>query len=173
MLPSIGIFLHGEPVWPTVQWVNDCEHALQELLPDLLAVPHGLEHVLSTLQDVEISLVDDTTIARVHAEFLNDPEVTDVITFPYGEIIVSYDTAVRYAVQHGIPKAEELLRYMIHGLTHLHGYLDATAEQRDALFAVQEQLISHCRCTPLSVQYIGPPENDHQTVPHCARWRSK
>ena len=152
MLPRIGIFLHGTPTWPTVQWISSCEQVLQQLLPNLLAAPRGPQHVLSTLRQIEVSLVDDSAIARVHAEFLNDPTATDVITFPYGEIIVSYETTARYASQHHIPESEELLRYIVHGLTHLHGYTDATPTEREALFAVQEQLMSRCLCSPVAVR---------------------
>ena len=88
-------------------------------------------------------------------EYLNDPTATDVITFPYGELIGSYETAARYAAQHDIPLPQELLRYMVHGLTHLHGYLDATPTERASLFAVQEQVLSLCRCSDSSVQFLG------------------
>lgn len=155
MIPRLGIFLHGSPAWPTEQWISSCEHALLQLLPDLLAAPRGPQHVLSTLQHIEVSLVDDATIAGVHAEFLNDPTATDVITFPYGEIIVSYETAARYAAQHDIPEPEELLRYIVHGLTHLHGYTDTTPAEREALFAVQEHFMNRCLCSPGSVQFIA------------------
>ena len=98
---------------------------------------------LSGLDSVEISIVDDPTIAAVHGEFLDDPTATDAITFPYGEVLVSCDTAAAYAAAHGLPREEELFRYMVHGLTHLHGYLDYEPADRDALFAVQEPLVKH------------------------------
>ena len=97
--------------------------------------------MLSGLDVVEISIVDDATIAEVHGEFLDDPTATDAITFPYGEVLVSCDTAASYAATHGIPREEELFRYMVHGLTHLHGYLDYEPADREALFAVQEPLV--------------------------------
>ena len=110
-------------------------------MPELLAQPEGPDHVLSQLDSVEISIVDDETIAQVHGEFLDDPTATDAITFPYGEVLVSCDTAATYAAAHGLSREEELFRYMVHGLTHLHGYLDYNPEDRAALFAVQEPLV--------------------------------
>jgi probable rRNA maturation factor len=90
--------------------------------------------------------VDDPTIADVHGRFLDDPTATDVITFPHGdglgEIIVSYDTALRQADQFGEPWLRELFRYMIHGLLHLHGYLDGLPEQRELMFSYQEPLVA-------------------------------
>lgn len=142
MTPQIDIYLNAERPWVTEGLLETYNNALQRLLPELLQSPPGPDHVLTTLDMVEISVVDDETIARIHGEFLNDPTPTDAITFPYGEIIVSCDTAERYAQEHALSREEELFRYMVHGLTHLHGYLDYEPEDRAALFAVQEPLVA-------------------------------
>lgn len=140
--PQIELYLHVERDWLDRQMICRWERVLQELLPELKAVPPGPDHVLTQLESVEISIVGDDDIARVHGEFLDDPHATDVITFPYGEILVSCDTASRYAAEHGLDREEELFRYIIHGLVHLQGYLDHTPEARDDLFAVQEPLVA-------------------------------
>ncbi len=142
MRPTIELYLHAEDSWVTEEYVSRAAQALTALLPELLAASPGPDHVLSELELVEISIVDDPTIARVHADYLNDPTPTDAITFPYGEILVSCDTAARYAAVHGLRREEELFRYMVHGLTHLQGYLDYEPAAREALFAVQEPLVA-------------------------------
>lgn len=141
MTPQIELYLNTEREWVTEELLEHFAQALQALIPELLAIPQGPDHVLSTLPVVEIAVVDDEAIARVHDEFLNDPSETDAITFPYGEILVSCDTAARYAAEHNLSPQEELFRYMVHGLTHLHGYLDYEPADREALFAVQEPLV--------------------------------
>ncbi len=141
MTPQIELYLNTEREWVTEELLEHFAQALQALLPELLATPQGPDHVLSTLPVVEIAVVDDEAIARVHDEFLNDPSETDAITFPYGEILVSCDTAARYAAEHNLSPQEELFRYMVHGLTHLHGYLDYEPADRETLFAVQEPLV--------------------------------
>jgi probable rRNA maturation factor len=73
---------------------------------------------------VEISIVSDKEIARVHGEFLDDPTPTDVITFHHGEIIISADTAERQGREHKHPFDHELALYLIHGLLHLAGWDD-------------------------------------------------
>lgn len=142
MEPQIELYLNVENDWVSEALVERYQAALQALLPELMALPKGPDHVLSELEMIEISIVDDDTIAAVHEEFLDDPTATDAITFPYGEVLVSCDTAARYAAEHGIEPEEELFRYMVHGLTHLHGYLDYEPEDREALFAVQEPLVA-------------------------------
>ena len=142
MIPQIEVYVNVENDWVTEELATRFCAALQSLMPELLAQPEGPDHVLSNLDTVEISIVDDETIAQVHGEFLDDPTATDAITFPYGEVLVSCDTAATYAAAHGLSREEELFRYMVHGLTHLHGYLDYNPEDRAALFAVQEPLVS-------------------------------
>ena len=151
MIPTVEVYVNTENRdWITESFADRCAAALNALLPQLLQAPQGPDHVLSTLDTVEIAIVDDETIAAVHAEFLNDPTATDAITFQHGEILVSCDTAAAYAAAHGLPKEEELFRYMVHGLTHLHGYLDYEPEDRAALFAVQEPLVAAFKDTVVS-----------------------
>jgi probable rRNA maturation factor len=81
----------------------------------------------------ELSLVflTDAAQARLHADFLNDPTPTDVITFEgdpalavAGEICVSADTAAAYAKKHRRELSPELTLYVVHGWLHLAGYDD-------------------------------------------------
>jgi probable rRNA maturation factor len=81
----------------------------------------------------ELSLVflSDPALAQLHADFLDDPTTTDVITFEgdpslgvAGEVCVSVDTAIAYAKQHRRDFATELLLYVVHGWLHLAGYDD-------------------------------------------------
>ena len=87
MQPQIEIYVNVENAWVTEALAECFRTALQALLPELLAAPKGPDHVLSGLDVVEISIVDDPTIAEVHGEFLDDPTATDAITFPYGEVL--------------------------------------------------------------------------------------
>lgn len=145
MTPSVEIYLHTEKPWLGEALRAAMEQNINALAEELLKQPRGPEHVLGELRSIEISIVDDATIARIHGEFLGDPTPTDVITFPHGdgmgEILVSADTAESYADFHRLSREEELFRYMAHGLVHLHGYLDAAPEERARLFAVQEPLV--------------------------------
>jgi len=91
-------------------------------IPALPSVPAG-----------ELSLVflTDPALAQLHADFLDDPTTTDVITFEglpalgtAGEICVSADTAATYAKKHRRDFSAELTLYVVHGWLHLAGYDD-------------------------------------------------
>ncbi|WP_309384794.1 rRNA maturation RNase YbeY [Cerasicoccus frondis] len=98
-----------------------------------------------TAPDGELSLVflSDDELAQIHADFLDDPSPTDVITFPgdtemdfAGEICVSVDRARDEAPKHDWSFGDELTLYLVHGWLHLAGYDDlddaARAAMRDA-----------------------------------------
>ncbi len=87
---------------------------------------------------ISIAIVDDATIAKLHGQFLDDPEPTDVLSFVLerseqsleGEVVVSADTAGTCAPQHNSTPEDELLLYVIHGTLHLVGYDDTAPRQR-------------------------------------------
>ena len=87
---------------------------------------------------ISIAIVDDPTIAKLHQQFLDDPEPTDVLSFVFerseqsleGEVVASADTARTCAPRYRSTPEEELLLYVIHGTLHLVGYDDTTPRQR-------------------------------------------
>ncbi len=87
--------------------------------------------------ELSIAFVSDAQIAQVHADFMDDPTPTDVITFPAdpqmesaGEIIVSVDHARSRATELGEPFSRELSLYLVHGWLHLAGYDDRNDADR-------------------------------------------
>ena len=117
------------------------EHS-SSALPAIIARDTGPgSAVLKNLAEVEVSLVSNQEIARIHADFLDDPTETDVITFQHGELVISVDTAAREVENRAWPLERELLLYVIHGLLHLHGYLDAQPDEREEMHEVQNAII--------------------------------
>ncbi len=102
----------------------------------------GLEApVLPELMEVEISFITDEAIAKVHAEFLEDPTPTDVITFAHGEILISTETAIRQAAEYGQNPLRETALYLIHGLLHLNGHEDSTEAGFARMKQLQEEIL--------------------------------
>lgn len=96
----------------------------------------------STMPDGELSVVflDDSSLAKLHADFLRDPSTTDVITFEgtpalgvAGEICVSADTAFTYARENDREFAAELALYVVHGWLHLAGHDDLEPRRKRAM----------------------------------------
>ena len=114
------------------------------------AVKHILSAASITRAEIGIALVDDTTIAAVHGEFLDDPTPTDVISFVLdasngqleGEIVASADTAARQSVKYRWPATDELLLYVVHGMLHLVGYDDTTPSARRLMRRREREMLA-------------------------------
>ena len=95
----------------------------------------------ANLAEIHVVLVDRATMARVHGDFLDDPTETDVITFPYGEILVCPAVAQERAKELRVKLDDEVLLYGLHGLLHLAGYDDTTPKLAREMTAAQEKLL--------------------------------
>lgn len=108
----------------------------------------------------ELSLVflTDPALAQLHADFLDDPTTTDVITFEgdpqlgtSGEICVSADTAARFAREHKHDFSTELTLYLVHGWLHLAGYDDLEPAKKRVMRRAEAKamrLLAHAGAIP-------------------------
>jgi probable rRNA maturation factor len=102
---------------------------------------------------ISIAIVDDATIARLHGQFLDDPEPTDVLSFVLdraeqsleGEVVASADTAKASATRYNSTPEDELLLYVIHGTLHLVGYDDTAPRERAVMRRKEKQYLSKKR----------------------------
>ncbi len=86
---------------------------------------------------ISLAVVDDPTIHRLNREYLAHDYPTDVLSFPFGrdeqtldgEVVVSAETALAVAPRYHWSASDELLLYVIHGVLHLVGYDDKSADQ--------------------------------------------
>ena len=99
--------------------------------------------------ELSIAFLTDAALARLHADFLNDPTTTDVITFEgdaalasAGEICVSADTAEAFARQHTRDFAAELTLYVVHGWLHLAGYDDLEPAKKRAMRRAETRAVA-------------------------------
>lgn len=136
---SIGIYNRQKARKVPLPWLRRIAKAAFPLCLD--AQKPGPDAVLSRLEEVEIVLVSDKQIARVHGEFLGDPTPTDVITFHHGEILISTETAARQAKENEQPFHHEVALYIIHGLLHLAGWHDHDKKEARAMARTQETIL--------------------------------
>ena len=102
--------------------------------------------------ELSLVLLTDAALAKLHADFLDDPTTTDVITFEgdpafgvAGEICVSVDTAKTYAKKHRRDFREELTLYLVHGWLHLAGYDDLVPAKKRLMRAAEKRAINFLR----------------------------
>ncbi len=137
---------------------------LQQLSAELPA------HLRAPAYSLGLSLVDDTAIAALNAEWRHQSGPTDVLAFAardagldgtpalpppqsppgwaeaealeLGDIVISVDTAARQAGDHGHGLLRELHFLASHGLLHLLGWDHPDPASLEAMLARQERLLT-------------------------------
>ncbi|HLB32759.1 MAG: rRNA maturation RNase YbeY [Verrucomicrobia bacterium RIFCSPHIGHO2_12_FULL_41_10] len=125
---------------------------VEKALPLCLEKPRWVKSFLPT--DIEVTLLSDHSIAKIHNDFLEDPTPTDVITFRHsqklGEILVGVPTAARNAKHFGHSVNHEVALCVVHGLLHLLDYDDTTESERQRMHKRQEEILC-CVTTNVAV----------------------
>ena len=94
------------------------------------------------LSPLSLVFVGERRMRRLNKEYLGHDDVTDVITFNYGdtilnsrelsimspEIVICPAVAARNAKRYGNTLERELILYVVHGILHLCGYDDRSPE---------------------------------------------
>jgi len=134
---------------PTLSWANrqrtvkvdlpKIRRIVEVALPLCVGKPRKKGLVLPP--EVEITLLSEAAIAKVHGEFLEDPTPTDVITFEHGEILIGVPIAAANAKKFRHPADHEVALCAIHGLLHLLGYDDLTEKEKVIMHARQEEIL--------------------------------
>ena len=140
-LPAIELQNRQRRVRLNLPWLRQVAAAAVEE-----CLPHSADgrFTLSQLMEIDVAIVSDRVIARVHRDFMNIPGATDVITFEHGEIVISAETAEVQAAGQGHPVEHEIALYTVHGLLHLNGFDDASPGDAARMHAVQDQILCAC-----------------------------
>lgn len=100
--------------------------------------------------ELSILLTTDAGIRDLNRRFRDIDRATDVLSFPagppmpgeapsLGDLAISVDTARRVAKKDGRSVAEELSRYLAHGILHLLGYDHERSEAEAREMARREE----------------------------------
>ncbi|MGH8021269.1 MAG: rRNA maturation RNase YbeY [Opitutaceae bacterium] len=108
--------------------------------------------------ELSIVFLEASAMAQLHADFLDDPTETDVITFDgdpaaelAGEICVCADVARSYAKEKDKNFATELCLYVVHGYLHLASFDDRTPAARRLMRQAERRamkLLADARAIP-------------------------
>ena len=122
--------------------------------------------------ELSLAFLTDAGLARLHADFLADPSITDVITFAgdpayglAGEICVSADAAARQTCPEQSRRvypersrrasknnfSDELTLYLVHGWLHLAGYDDLVPREKRKMRSAEARALKLLRsagCRP-------------------------
>lgn len=98
--------------------------------------------------EVSIIFCSDEHILQINRQYLQHDYYTDIITFDdtenkviNGDMFISVETVKANAEEYDQPFNRELCRVMVHGVLHLCGYKDATAQQQKAMRAAEDRYL--------------------------------
>jgi len=101
--------------------------------------------------DVTVLVTGDSTMRGLNRRFRDKDAATDVLAFPlgdglaaeepYGDVVISYETAQRQARKFGAPLGDEMSRLLIHGTLHLCGYDHHERAQAARMHALTRRLL--------------------------------
>ena len=90
-----------------------------------------------SLGEIAVVFCSDDYLLDVNKRFLGHDYYTDIITFDYcggrilsGDLLISVDSVRDNSVHFGTDFDEELHRVIVHGILHLAGYDDHSAEEQ-------------------------------------------
>jgi probable rRNA maturation factor len=101
--------------------------------------------------EVSIALVDDASSREFNRRHLGHDWPTDVISFPLSEpgeprlvaaLVVSAEMAAVTAGRAGQDRRAELALYLVHGLLHLCGYDDRSAEDQARIRRREDEILA-------------------------------
>ncbi len=94
---------------------------------------------------IAIVFVSDDYLLSVNRDFLNHDYYTDVLTFDYsgfktvnGDILVSIERVKDNAIKYNVEFNRELDRVILHGMLHLLGYDDSSAESMQMMRRIED-----------------------------------
>lgn len=124
-----------------------CPIDLRELRSWLSGMLAAAKKLGAPVDEVEVHLVDDGTIAACNARNLHCCGPTNIISFPArdsaaGILLLSLDTFARECVLYGQPPKIHLARLLAHGMGHLAGY-DHGPEMDEFCGACADAALSH------------------------------
>ena len=135
---------------------SECDDARLIAIADFSLTELGIHRD----SELSISLVDEDEMSALHVRWMDEPGATDVLSFPMdemkphsaaqgpgmvGDVVLCPDFAARQAVQAGHRLQDELELLTVHGILHLLGYDHREVEEKEAMFGLQDQLLTKWR----------------------------
>ena len=107
---------------------------------------------LSARSELCVSLVNDRDMRELNRQYRQIDRTTDVLSFPQksevspdllGDIVISYQTAVRHSRRLEITVDEELRLLIVHAVLHLLGFDHKKKKQRETMREKEKEVLNY------------------------------
>ena len=138
-MPTDNIFFHTEDI----SFALDSEKKTSTWLVNIIN-RHNKK-----LGELNYIFCSDDYLLKMNQEHLNHDYFTDIITFDYchndvisGDLFISVDRTKENAKTFGKTESNEVNRVIAHGLLHLLGFSDKTAEDIVEMRSMEEEALN-------------------------------
>ncbi|MEO1513971.1 MAG: rRNA maturation RNase YbeY [Bacteroidota bacterium] len=100
------------------------------------------------ISTLNVIFCSDDYLHQINVEYLQHDTLTDVISFPYsdiiveGDIFISIDRIADNAKEYGVSFEQELRRVIVHGTLHLIGFDDKSAEDKQKMTQMEDRYLA-------------------------------
>jgi len=114
-----------------------------------IAIKNLIYKELKILGDISIILCSDKYLLNMNIEYLQHNYYTDIITFNYvegnkisGDLFISIERVIENSKEFNTSWIKELYRVIFHGVLHLIGYNDKTADEKKVMREKEDLYLS-------------------------------
>ncbi len=126
-----------------------------------------LNHMgISKESDLSILVEDDLYLQKLNREYRNIDAPTDVLSFPaghldpdtghiyLGDVVISFPTANKQALEAGLSLQDEFSLLVVHGVLHLLGFDHDEPKRKAKMWSAQNQILETLGVKPDSLKLI-------------------
>ena len=134
-----------------IEWIPACPVQLNENALKRALISLCRDHDFKALS-LEINLLDDEEIQTLNRQYLGHDYPTDILTFDLsfdetaieGSLHISLEMVGHQAHEWQLSFEDELFRVIVHGVLHLVGYDDLTAEDKAEMVKMEDRYLDQC-----------------------------
>lgn len=138
----------GNPMPEKIQFsYEDVDFSLNNIDTILSWIKGIIDRENHILNSISYIFCSDEYLYQINLEYLNHDTYTDIITFSLSDehiesdIFISIDRVKENAQQFNVSFERELHRVMIHGVLHLCGYKDKSAEEQSLMTTKENEAL--------------------------------
>ncbi|KKU48115.1 rRNA maturation RNase YbeY [Candidatus Uhrbacteria bacterium RIFCSPLOWO2_12_FULL_46_10] len=100
-----------------------------------------------SFRELSLVIVGANTIRYLNRVYRKKDTPTDVLSFDYGEIIISFPLAQKQAREHNLSVADEIALLFTHGLLHIMGFNHKNKKDKNKMAEAERRLLGYSGLT--------------------------
>ena len=135
-----------------IELIDENNFLKNDYKSSLIKIAKRILHILKLPKNTElcISIISDVEMRKLNNDYRGIKRTTDVLSFPQdiihdlnmlGDVVISYDTAIRHSELYEITLHNELKKLLVHSILHLTGYNHKKKKEKIEMFAKEKEIL--------------------------------